>query len=100
MGGKSVEQIKNESSRVAVLSGTINNGETIPLPDGYSEAQCKWLVSANERNIENETMSNRLRCVNCYTEGRTVRCYTKFATSKGGYFHYGNSANFIVIGVK
>ena len=30
---------------MAVLTGTIKNGETIPLPAGFTEAQCHWFVS-------------------------------------------------------
>ena len=29
---------------VAVLTGTISNGSTIPLPSGYTQEQCKWMV--------------------------------------------------------
>jgi len=32
-------------SKISILSGTIANGATIPLPEGYSEGQCNWLVS-------------------------------------------------------
>lgn len=35
----------NVTGNVAVLTGTLNNGGTIPLPAGYSESQCKWLAS-------------------------------------------------------
>lgn len=33
------------TSNVAILTGTLNNGGTIPLPSGYTESQCKWLAS-------------------------------------------------------
>jgi len=31
-------------SQVAVLTGTVSHGGTIPLPAGYTEAQCNWRV--------------------------------------------------------
>jgi len=40
-----IEQITNDDSRVSIASGTIANGATIALPAGYSQDQCKWIVS-------------------------------------------------------
>ena len=95
VGGKSVEQIRNESSRVAVLSGTINDGETIPLPDGYSEAQCKWLVSMRQRKYDGEATF----AFDCYTNGRTVVCHF-FVSGANHLIVRPAIANYIVIGVK
>lgn len=33
------------TGNVSILTGTLNNGGTIPLPSGYLESQCKWLAS-------------------------------------------------------
>lgn len=33
------------TSNVAVLTGTITTGNTIPLPAGYTESQCKWTAA-------------------------------------------------------
>lgn len=33
---------------VAVTAGTIGNGGTIPLPSGYTRAQCKYAVWATD----------------------------------------------------
>ena len=35
---------------IAVLTGTITNGGTIPLPAGFTEAQCKWFGSMASDN--------------------------------------------------
>ena len=35
---------------IAVLTGTIADGGTIPLPAGFSEAQCKFMVSTSRDN--------------------------------------------------
>jgi hypothetical protein len=32
-------------SGIAVLTGVVSDGETIPLPSGYTESQCRWNVS-------------------------------------------------------
>ena len=37
----------NLSDHLAILTGTISDGGTIPLPDGYTEDQCKWIVGLN-----------------------------------------------------
>ena len=95
VGGKSVEQIRNESSRVAVLSGTINDGETIPLPDGYSEAQCKWLVSMRQRKYDGDATF----AFDCYTNGRTVVCHFFVSGAKHTIVRPA-IVNYIVIGVK
>lgn len=34
------------SSPVYVVTGNISDGGTIPLPSGYTDAQCQWFVSA------------------------------------------------------
>lgn len=35
---------------IAIATGTINDGETIPLPKGFTQEQCKWLVSMSDSN--------------------------------------------------
>ena len=37
------------TGNVSILTGTIAHGGTIPLPSGYTEAQCKWSVSTNSQ---------------------------------------------------
>ena len=58
-------------SEVAVLAGTIGNGDVIPLPvyaDGSvaSESECHWTVSIAT------TPTEAGGSIHCYTEGRTV----------------------------
>src|SRR5690606_441937 len=33
---------------IKVMTGTIMNGETLPLPSGYTQDQCKWLLSISD----------------------------------------------------
>ena len=97
VGGKSVEQIKNESSRVAILSGAIKNGEIIPLPDGYTEAQCRWMVSMQVPWVEKKDGKRIIGSfVTCYTTGRVVVC----AGGSPPMAEFPSTANYIVIGVK
>ena len=97
--GHSLAQIQAMATKVAVLSGTIAHGATIPLPEGYTEEQCKWMVSMTYPWTEYKGMRGY---VTCYTEGRTVICayhwYNNY--SKSWMFNGGVNANYIVIGVK
>ncbi|MGL5016466.1 MAG: hypothetical protein ACRC6V_19640 [Bacteroidales bacterium] len=83
------------SSKISILTGTITHGQTIPLPSGYTEAQCKWLVSPNNVYMteNNEPFSYRLTC---FTTGRVVSVYG--STDDGSGVNPG-TANYIVIGV-
>ena len=92
---------------VAVLSGTIANGGTIPLPSGFTEEQCKWLVSMNDSNVNGsgwdvrEGLSTNHYKTQCYTTGRVVTAtmYAYNDTNDSGVT-YAASANYIIIGVK
>lgn len=97
--GHSLAQIQAMATKVAVLSGTIAHGATIPLPEGYTEEQCKWMVSMTYPWTEGKAQKGY---VSCYTEGRIVRCAYHWYNdhSKSWMFNGGVNANYIVIGVK
>ncbi len=40
---------------VIVQTGLISDGGTIPLPEGYTQEQCRWIVSMREDNSSNES---------------------------------------------
>lgn len=81
-------------SAVAVLSGSIGHGGTIPLPSGYTEAQCKWMVSLKTSSSNYTKHGTR-----CYANGRIVVAQTYEEDSDSMW--WGNaSANYIIIGVK
>ena len=67
-----------DASEVAVLTGQLNHGGTIPLPPGYREDQCKWLVSMAEDDPNytswdiSEGGLSKHYYYRCYTRGRTV----------------------------
>ena len=97
VGGKTIEQIKDESSRVVTISGEILDGGTIPLPNGYTEAQCKWIVSMKFVSLywENGYMTDFV----CCTNGRVVRCCTERPGKRRKIINHG-VANYFVVGVK
>lgn len=92
--GYTLAQVRSFGAQVAVLTGEVANGGTIPLPEGYTEAQCKWMVSI--RNVVTATSLNRSSetgSAMCYTSGRRVTVqYTRSSHS--------GSANYIIVGVK
>ncbi len=65
---------------IAVLTGTIADGGTIPLPAGFSEAQCKFMVSTARDNPEDvpwdidETSRHVHYGYECTLNGRVVSC--------------------------
>lgn len=94
-------------SSVAVLTGTIANGGTIPLPAGYTEAQCKWIVSTKDLNTNNNgwEVSELLRVnhldFSCYTSGRVVTAIVSvYNEAVGSILSHPSTANYIIIGVK
>lgn len=69
-------------NQVAVLSGTIAHGGTIPLPSGYTQAQCMWWVTINgvTANSTYEFSVNASRVVTFRIDG---------SSSSGNYFIIG-----------
>lgn len=98
----------NAASQVAVLSGIISHGGVLPIPAGYSEGQCRFMVSSRDSNmgmdkydVQENGLGAGIRQL-CWLEGRTVNVYQQVLGQENGYGwknHIGN-ANYIVIGVK
>lgn len=91
---------------VSVLTGTISHGGTIPLPSGYSEGQCRWMVSVNNDNPSTtawdwqEGVSSDHIHSYCSANGtRVVTCYRTVLSETGSQTHNG-TANYIIIGYK
>ena len=80
-------------SNIGILTGAIAHGGTIPLPSGFSESQCSWLVSVNNVRVKNDNTSDILICE---TLGRVVSIYME-GTDQGVLT---GIANYIIIGVK
>lgn len=84
--------VNSITNNISILTGIIAHGGTIPLPSGYSEGQCRWIVSTAE--IRDFGGDDVLLTHHCFTTGRVVSCYTD-----GTYSATGN-ANYIIIGFK
>ena len=97
------EEIANRKSEVAVLTGVIYDGDTLPLPAGYTERQCKWLVSLRDDNASgarwdiDEGGSHNHFAYLIHADGaRRVTAKMRL----NGYPDRGIHVNYIVIGVK
>lgn len=84
---------------VSVLTGVIANGGTIPLPSGYTEAQCHWFVSPNKLQVDDDSWNycytSAVQYDNQATAGRVV---TLFSDQRRGDANV--RANYMIIGVK
>lgn len=76
-------------SDISVTSGSINNGETLPIPSGFDENECTWLLSMNQSNIEkyyldvDEGNPRNMINLECWREGRKVHVGTRFKGTQG-----------------
>ena len=108
---------------ISVIYGNIRHGGTLPIPDGFREDECTWLLSVDQSNVDNifydvkESGSSNMVNIQCWREGRKVHVGTLykgfdgFARTFGGsnilynkggnntYFMEG-SANYICIAIK
>lgn len=76
------------SANIAIETGNIAHGGTIPLPAGYTQEQCKWTVSVRYA----ESTSGDIRRIDCSANSnRVVRMDGE---------DYTGTVNYIIIGVK
>lgn len=67
---------------MVITSGTINHGQTLPIPDGFTENECTWLLSMAQSNAERwyidfrESNSSNMINFECWREGRKVHVGT------------------------
>ncbi|WP_302947974.1 phage tail protein [uncultured Selenomonas sp.] len=110
LGGQSLQWIINQinvaKTSIAILTGVLNDGGTIPLPDGYTESQCRWMVSPKSDNynlstwdIDESGGQKLIYTFYCHTEGRKVVCRSRHVGDDGDRTFLG-SVNYMIIGVK
>lgn len=98
--------ITGSVNNISVLHGTIAHGGTIPLPSGFTEAQCKWLVSMNNDNPSGrgwdiqEGGAHVHYSQQVYTTGRVVTAQTYLGSNNVPPGWISSTANYIIIGVK
>lgn len=63
---------------MTITSGTIADGQTLPIPDGFRADECHYLLSPNTINTadpqESRVGSASRRIIKCYHENRRVVC--------------------------
>ena len=75
----SIGTLANPAPSVLVVTGTVAHGATIPLPTGYTDSQCKWMVGP--QNAQFQDSSGHGGCesiltVSTYLSGRTATAFT------------------------
>ena len=109
--GTKLDGISASAKNVEVLMGSIAHLGTIPLPAGFIESQCKWLVSPRVLDPSifdiNENGPNAQFRVECFTQSDgftnrqvVVRWFQQGHLSTPGFVAHNGTANYIIIGVK
>ncbi|MDP8176356.1 phage tail protein [Pasteurella skyensis] len=81
------------NTEVKILTGNIKHGGVIPLPAGYTQEQCKWMVTPHK--MWDNVSSNDMLGFHTYAdENRVVTCLVEHSVSDM------SSADYIIIGVK
>ena len=95
------------SNAIAVLTGTIADGGTIPLPAGFTEEQCKWFVSMASDNpslkswdIAEETSKVHYRFECTASVARVVNARMYWQAAGGASGSVPSTANYLVIAYK
>jgi len=109
-------------SDISVTYGNVRDGETLPIPKGFNENECTWLLSMDQSNVNRiyydiaEGGARNMLNYECWRNGRTVHVgvrlkgldgvstsyegsYTRLKGNSREYWVSG-SANYICIAVK
>ena len=86
---------------VSVIMGTISNGNTLPLPSGFSASECFWIVSINSLDTFMYYSGGTPTRSQCYVDAsRTVYIRATRERFGQGPLIATGTANYLVIGVK
>lgn len=104
---------------ISITYGNIRDGGTLPIPDGFEESECTWLLSMDNSNVDRwyidfrESNSSNMINLECWREGRKVHVGTRLKGQDGISKTYNDStknngaevflpgtANYICIAVK
>lgn len=104
---------------ISVTYGNVRDGGTLPIPDGFNENECTWLLSMDKSNVDRwyidfrESNSSNMINFECWREGRKVHVGTRLKGQDGISKTYNDStknngaevflpgtANYICIAVK
>jgi len=81
-----------QQTQVSILTGSVANGSYIPLPSGYTQAQCQWMVSVQE------AWDTPFDGVRAWTDSNRLVRSGYYNASFGVW--YSVNADYIIIGVK
>ncbi|MFC6053877.1 hypothetical protein A6M14_09665 [Acinetobacter sp. Ac_877] len=98
-----VKILNDTKSTVVVMTGIIADGGTIPLPDGFTESQCKWMVSLANGTSSSHAADNRgsdQLNYECSLNGRVVTAKLRMSNTVHGGVATSFTANYMIIGVK
>ena len=104
---------------ISVTYGNVRDGAMLPIPDGFTENECTWLLSMDQSNVDKwyidfrESNSSNMINFECWREGRKVHVGTRLKGQDGISKTYNDStknngaevflpgtANYICIAVK
>lgn len=104
---------------ISVTYGNIRDGQQLPIPDGFNENECTWLLSMDQSNVDRwyidfrESNSSNMINFECWRDGRKVHVGTRLKGQDGISKTYNDStknngaevflpgtANYICIAVK
>jgi len=96
--------VTGRAPQISILTGTVAHGGTIPLPAGYTEVQCKWMVSPSDMHGWSDggggiAADMQIQCSAIGT--RAVTCQARVLDNGGGWqAWYAGTANYMIIGTK
>ena len=89
----------NLSQNIAILTGVLNHGETIPVPNGFTVEQCKWFVSPTEIPVHTTFTNGKIYCG---TNGLNVIARIEYTNPNLSWqtLYFNFKANYMIIGIK
>lgn len=74
---------------ISVTYGNVRDGQQLPIPDGFNENECTWLLSMDQSNVDKwyidfrESNSSNMINFECWREGRKVHVGTRLKGQDG-----------------
>nr|DAT34615.1 MAG TPA: hypothetical protein [Caudoviricetes sp.] len=74
---------------ISVTYGNVRDGAMLPIPDGFTENECTWLLSMDQSNVDKwyidfrESNSSNMINFECWREGRKVHVGTRLKGQDG-----------------
>lgn len=91
-----IEQVSDGlRMKMAIGTGTVADAATIPLPTGYAESECKWLVSVYSLMNWDDGDNARTHTINCTADSSRV-----VDINSDGHVDYDGTANYIIVGYR